>query len=131
MQGCLTIKKKFYYRYKKRYIEIYKRLAKYDAKPVDLQRQEDKYFKFEDSKFPEINNKITKFVNRNKEFPDFIDIKDLVKECSSKLGWSDSQVHAEAEKIFQAVGKKLIKRRRLDEYDYSCSYVKVILEIKS
>ena len=112
-------------------MEIYKRLAKYDAKPVDLQRQEDKYFKFEDSKFPEINNKITKFVNRNKEFPDFIDIKDLVKECSSKLGWSDSQVHAEAEKIFQAVGKKLIKRRRLDEYDYSCSYVKVILEIKS
>jgi hypothetical protein len=106
-------------------MEIYRRLAKYDAKQVDLQRQEDKYFKFEDSKFPEVNTKITKFVNRNKVFPDFIDIKELVKECVLKLAWSDNKIHAESEKIFQAVGKKIIKRRRFDEYENASSYIKV------
>jgi len=111
-------------KYKKRYMAIYRKLAEYDSKPVNLDRQEDKDFKFEESKFPEINTKITKFVNRSKEFPDFIDIKELVKDHGSRIKWSEKQIHGEAEKIFQAVGKKLIRRRRLDEYDTSSSYIK-------
>ena len=108
-------------------MDIYRKLAEYDSKSFNLDRQADKDFKFEESKFPEINTKITKFVNRSKEFPDFIDIKELVKDHGSRINWSEKQIHAEAEKIFQAVGKKLIRRRRFDEYENSCSYIKASL----
>lgn len=115
-------------KYKKRYMDIYRKLAEYDSKSFNLDRQADKDFKFEESKFPEINTKITKFVNRSKEFPDFIDIKELVKDHGSRMKWSEKQIHAEAEKIFQAVGKKLIRRRRCDEYENSCSYVQDVID---
>jgi len=115
-------------KYKKRYMDIYRKLAEYDSKSFNLDRQADKDFKFEESKFPEINTKITKFVNRSKEFPDFIDIKELVKDHGSRINWSEKQIHAEAEKIFQAVGKKLIRRRRFDEYENSCSYIKDVID---
>ena len=75
-------------------MDIYKRLAAYTKMSANLERRSDKSFKFEDSRFPEINLKISKFVNRTKQFPDFMDVKKLVQEVNTKqkLGLLEIQV---------------------------------------
>ena len=82
------------FRYKKRFMEIYRKLAKYKQLSTDLNRRTDKRFKFEESEHQEINVKISKFVNRTKEFPDFLDIKKLVSDVNmkNKLGLVEAQV---------------------------------------
>ena len=48
-------------------MDIYRKLAAYNKLSADLDRRADKRFKFEDSRFPGINIKISKFVNRTKQ----------------------------------------------------------------
>jgi len=113
-------------KYKKRYMDIYRKLAAYNKLSADLDRRADKRFKFEDSRFPGINIKISKFVNRTKQFPDFADVKKLVEEVNvaQKLDLMEVQIHTEAERIFQSVGRKLKTRRGNDDFDSICSYFK-------
>ena len=75
-------------------MDIYKKLAAYRKLSANLERRSDKAFKFDDSRFPEINVKISKFVNRTKQFPDFVDVKKLIEDVNSKqnLGLSEIQV---------------------------------------
>ena len=75
-------------------MDIYRKLAEYKQLSADLDRRSDKRFKFEESKHQEINIKISKLVNRTKQFPDFLDIKKLVGEVNTKnnLGLAEIQV---------------------------------------
>jgi len=113
-------------KYKKRYMEIYRKLAACNKLSSNLDRRSDKQFKFEDSKYVNINLKLSKFVNRTKQFPDFVDIRQLVEETNQaqSLNLSEIQIHNEAEHIFQAVGKKLKNRRAHDDCDSLYSHFK-------
>jgi len=113
-------------KYKKRYMEIYRKLAACNKLSSNLERRSDKQFKFEDSKYVNINLKLSKFVNRTKQFPDFVDIRQLVEETNQaqSLNLSEIQIHNEAEHIFQAVGKKLKNRRAHDDCDSLYSHFK-------
>ncbi len=83
-------------RYKKRYMEIYRKLAEYKKLSADLDRRSDKRFRFNASRYPEINIKIEKFINRSSIFPDFVDIKKLVEDVNAghQLYLSPAQVTA-------------------------------------
>jgi len=111
---------------KDRYMKIYSKLAEYEGVPSCLKRSCDKKFSFSESKYKAINQKIEKFVNRNKTFPDFLDIKKEIEEVNNKLklNLNDRQIHTEAERIFVAVGKKLKRRRNKDEGAVMYSYLK-------
>ena len=91
----------YLFRYKKKYMDIYRKLAEYKETSASLDRRSDKVFRFEESRFPEINNKIVKFVNRTRQFPDFVDIKKLVEEVDQTkgLGLSENQVSTEEAKF--------------------------------
>merc|ERR1712004_507105 len=89
-----------------------------------LDRRRDKRLKCVESRYPEINKKIEKFVNRTKHFPDFQDIMKLVRAANKELHLTEGEMHAEAESIFQSVGKTLKKRREIDDHEVMTSYLK-------
>ena len=113
-------------RWKKKFMSIFNKLAELKGEAKDLERCSDKKFKFVESKYPEINKKIEKFVNKTKSFPDFWDIKKQIEKVDSdkNLNLTDMQMHNEAEKIFIAVGKRLKKRRNIDDGTVMYSYLK-------
>ena len=110
---------------KKRFMEIYGRIAEYKKSTVSIERKKDKKFVFHDSKYPDISRKIEKLVNRTKEFPDFTDIKSQIEtvNLTKRLRLTDQQIHTEADRIFVAVGRKLKMRRFDDDADSMYSYL--------
>ena len=111
---------------KKRFMEIYGRIAEYKKTSVSIERRKDKKFVFHDSKYPDVSRKIEKLVNRTKEFPDFTDIKSQIEtvNLTKRLHLTDQQIHTEADRIFVAVGRKLKIRRFDDDADSMYSYLK-------
>ena len=113
-------------RYRKRAVVIYQRLSELKEFDASLGRRQDKKFKLEGSRYPEINTKIAKFVNRSrslgplglhKVMPNFDDIHKLIKATNEEkeLGLSAAVIMSEAQETFQAVGEKLASRRIYDE----------------
>ena len=86
-------------------------------------RKCDKKFSVTESRYQEINVKIQKFINKEKVFPDFQDIKALVIEANKELHLGPAAVHEEAQNIFRSVGKRLKGRREVDELDVLQSYI--------
>ena len=112
-------------RWKKKYMSIYFKLAEYNGISKSLERSSDKKFSFNESKFPAINRKIEKFVNRTKSFPDFWDVKKQIENINTEdsLHLTEMQIHNEAEKIFISVGRRLKKRRNNDDGSVMFSYL--------
>ena len=52
------------------------------------------------------------------------DIRKLVKDANKDLHLSEPEMHAEAESIFQAVGKTMKRRREADDHEVQQSYLK-------
>merc|ERR1719167_2023824 len=112
-------------RYKARYMKIYQKIAELRELNASLARKQDTKFKTEASRIPEINQQIEKMVNRDKTFPEFSDILKLFK--SPYLGKSivvgKEVIEEKARDTFQAVGHKLISRRKHDDHDVMLSYI--------
>ena len=108
-------------RYKERYLQIRQKIADIKRIPNELGRKSDKPFRFSESKYSIVNRKIEEFINSSKAFPNFKDICKVIKDVNIEGNlFMKSQLHAEAEKIFRKVGKKL-KSRRLSDYDEALS----------
>ena len=52
------------------------------------------------------------------------DIMKLVRAANKELHLTEGEMHAEAESIFQSVGKTLKKRREIDDHEVMTSYLK-------
>lgn len=110
-------------RYRQRFMKIYNKLSELKEFDASLGRRQDKKFKLEGSRYPEINSKIAKFINRSRSqglvevMPDFGEIHKLIKETNEEkeLGLSAAMIFSEAQETFQAVGQKLASRRIHDE----------------
>ena len=104
-------------------MQLHKKIAEYKKMSSSLDRKCDKKFVCTESRYPEINKKIQKFVNKTKQFPDFHDIRALVLDANKELHLSSVQVHEEAQDIFRCVGKRLKGRREIDESNILMSYL--------
>lgn len=73
----------------------------------------------------EINKRITAWVNKHKEFPDYVDILNLVKKVTkqSSLPLRPETVRVEAQEIFRDVGRMLKDRRESDDLYSIYSYM--------
>ena len=113
-------------------MDIYKKLAAYRKLSANLERRSDKAFKFDDSRFPEINVKISKFVNRTKQFPDFVDVKKLVEEVNSKqnLGLLEVQVLLKQQRSSFFIFIYLVIRINLTHFDNSLFKRKKIMVLE-
>ena len=111
-------------KYKRRYMQLFNKIAKAKEMSGNLDRNADKKLKCSQSRYPEINAKIEKFVNKTRQFPDFQDIRSLVTEANSSLQLAPTLLHEEAEKVFRAVGRQLQARRQADEAGVMMSYLR-------
>ena len=109
-------------RYRKQATKIYKKLSELKEFDASLGRRQDKKFKFEGSRYPEINAKIAKFINRSRSLglncmPEHWEILELIEATNEEkgLGLQKYVMLAEAKDIFRAVCVKLSARRRHDE----------------
>eukprot|EP00095_Tigriopus_kingsejongensis_P007926 maker-scaffold1210_size55525-snap-gene-0.24 protein:Tk07926 transcript:maker-scaffold1210_size55525-snap-gene-0.24-mRNA-1 annotation:"death domain-associated protein 6" len=117
-------------RYKRRYIQIDLKIAEYLNEDPSIRRRQDKKFKFQGSRIPEVNLKIEKWVNRARRkkqecFPDFADVLNLVKAVNAEknIGLSKQGIENEAKEAFEAVGTKLKLRRLHDDQEVLESYL--------
>ncbi|XP_045134935.1 death domain-associated protein 6-like isoform X2 [Portunus trituberculatus] len=85
----------------------------------------EKKFRYKGSRWVEINKRITAWVNKYKEFPDYVDILNLVKKVTkqSNLPLRPETVRVQAQEIFRDVGKILKYRRESDDLYSIYSYV--------
>ncbi|XP_047496791.1 death domain-associated protein 6-like [Penaeus chinensis] len=77
----------------------------------------ERKFKYQGSRYPEINKRISAWVNKNKEFPDYVDVLNLVKKVTkqSSLPLRPETVRVQAQEIFRDVGRILKERRESDD----------------
>ncbi len=108
-------------RYRKKMLQIYKKLAEIKKCGSTLGRREERKFRFEGSRYPEVNHKIEKFVRERRRakqevMPDYPDILELLRETNVDkcLRLSPDEVDEEAKSIFKAVCQKLRSRRVQD-----------------
>ena len=111
-------------KYKRRYMQLFKKIAEAKKMSSTLSRKSDKKFICDESRYPEINSKVSKFINKTREFPDFHDIKNLVVEANGDLHLSQAMVQEEAEKVFRMVCRLLKSRRQADDTGVMLSYLK-------
>ncbi|KAK8399964.1 hypothetical protein O3P69_002973 [Scylla paramamosain] len=102
--------------------DYYCRLAK--CSPA-TGRPIEKKFKYKGSRWVEINKRITAWVNKHREFPDYVDILNLVKKVTkqSSLPLRPETVRVQAQEIFRDVGRMLKFRRESDDLYCIYSYV--------
>ncbi|XP_071541296.1 uncharacterized protein [Panulirus ornatus] len=77
----------------------------------------ERRFRYQGSRWPEINKRISAWVNKNKEFPDYVDILNLVKKVTKQtsLPLRPETVRVQAQEIFRDVGRMLKERRESDD----------------
>lgn len=116
-------------RYRKHFIKLYKRIAELKNQDSGLERQQDKKFRLgEASRFPELNKKIERKINKrklDKKFPDFPEILDIFTKYNNErnLGFTKEIIKMEAEKTFKRIGEILKSRRVKDELDNLYGYL--------
>ncbi|KAB7507511.1 Death domain-associated protein 6 [Armadillidium nasatum] len=82
----------------------------------------EKKFRYEGSRYTEINKRIEAWVNKNRTFPDYVDILNLVKKVTkhNTIPMKPAAVRKLAEDIFREVIQTLKDRREKD--DLYCIY---------
>ncbi|XP_018006851.1 uncharacterized protein DDB_G0283697 [Hyalella azteca] len=84
----------------------------------------EKRFRYQGSRYPEINQRISAWINKHREFPDYLDVLNLVKKVTneSALPLRPETVRVQAQEIFRDVGKMLKERRENDDLYSIYSY---------
>lgn len=102
-------------RLKKRYVQVYSLYCEL----IDAQDQVDRVkskrkIRFEGTRFPEVNARVEKFVNRTGCFPDYNDVLQEVCDANERhtLRMSRPVLEQVAEQAFHALGSQLQRNRR-------------------
>ncbi|NWS79161.1 DAXX protein, partial [Crotophaga sulcirostris] len=68
------------------------------------------------TRYPEVNRRIERFINRPEVFPDYADILKVIQKASARhgLGLAQRQMENMAQDAFREVGNRLQERRHLD-----------------
>ena len=100
---------------RKRFVEAWEKWCKLKGYEGKTGRVTEKKIRFQGTRYPEINRKVEKLVNRNK-FPDFHDVYHLIQRTneSKKLGIHRFDLHQISKEVFEDIGEKLSQRRNED-----------------
>nr|CAB3236278.1 death domain-associated protein 6-like [Phallusia mammillata] len=100
---------------KKRFMKVYERICHLKKVSVKNGRLIETKILVGATRYPELNNKVEKYINKAK-FPDFYAIQYLVKKASnqSNLNLKPTEIRKLSEDLFKEVGEKLKKRRHYD-----------------
>ncbi|XP_055847746.1 nascent polypeptide-associated complex subunit alpha, muscle-specific form isoform X2 [Episyrphus balteatus] len=106
-------------RYKKRACEIYDKICDLTGESKHALRQVKKPITFKDTDYPKFNKVVETFVNKTKEFPDFVDVLRMLEFCNDRynFGLIKEEMTSIAQGAFIKIGKLLQSRRKADLYE--------------
>ncbi|XP_043233002.1 uncharacterized protein LOC122387155 [Amphibalanus amphitrite] len=101
-------------RLKRRYVQVYRYYCRLVGAAEEAEKLDSRRIRFDGTRYPEINRRIEKFVNRTREFPDFKDVLSLIEQANQRcrLQLGPTALHDQAKEAFQQLGALLQKRRR-------------------
>uniref|UniRef100_T1J7R2 Daxx histone-binding domain-containing protein n=1 Tax=Strigamia maritima TaxID=126957 RepID=T1J7R2_STRMM len=100
-------------RYKRRFIKVWKKLCELNKSPELTGRWTERTFSYKGSRCQEVNKKVTKYINKYKELPEFADILELITKVNKDYNLL-LNVDVEARRVFTEVVDILRQRRILD-----------------
>lgn len=134
-------------RYKKRAVEIFRKICDLTGESESAERKTKKPIKFNGTKYNEFNKTLQNFVNTLETFPDMFDVLKLMEHCNSKYNYGLSKDHCQivgeskwrmnadfhfsrilmnfalsASDAFVQIGTALQKRRKIDLYEMVSYY---------
>lgn len=106
-------------RYKKRACEIYDKICDLTGESKHALRQVKKPITFKDTEYPKFNKVLEAFVNKTREFPDFVDVLRMLEFCNDRynFGLIKEEMTSIAQGAFIKIGKLLQSRRKADLYE--------------
>ncbi|XP_039226592.1 daxx-like protein isoform X2 [Drosophila yakuba] len=106
-------------RFKKRACQIYEKICDLTGESKSVRRQLKKPIQFKDTDYPHFNRKLSAFVNKLHEFPDYHDVLQILEQCNKEkeLGLAKFEMKRIAYDAFNKVGRMLQSRRKNDLYE--------------
>ncbi|XP_060065735.1 eukaryotic translation initiation factor 5B-like [Ylistrum balloti] len=103
-------------RYQHKFVKVWRKLCELKGAESTTGRPVERRFYYKGTRYPEVNRKLEKFVNKHKIFPDFHDVQKVIRDTSKqkKLGLSGPAIDRLAREAFQDIGDLLQKRRISD-----------------
>ncbi|XP_034233555.1 death domain-associated protein 6-like isoform X2 [Thrips palmi] len=100
-------------RYKQRAVKVFQKLCDY-TKESKSAGNLNKIHLSKGTCFPKVNKCVENFVNKTGQFPDFVDILELMKESNEKdnMKLQEYEIEDMAKKVFEEVGGELQKQRK-------------------
>ncbi|NWU94612.1 DAXX protein, partial [Upupa epops] len=103
-------------RLKRKMMRIFERLCELKQCSSLTGRVIEQRIPYRGTRYPEVNRRIERFINRPEAFPDYNDILKLIQKASARhgLGLARRQMENMAQDAFREVGNRLQERRHLD-----------------
>ncbi|NXT03674.1 DAXX protein, partial [Jacana jacana] len=103
-------------RLKRRMMRIFKKLCQLKRCSSLTGRVIEQRIPYRGTRYPEVNRRIERFINRPEVFPDYTDILKVIQKASTRhsLGLARRQMENMAQDAFREVGNRLQERRHLD-----------------
>uniref|UniRef100_A0A8C8SKF1 Death domain-associated protein 6 n=1 Tax=Pelusios castaneus TaxID=367368 RepID=A0A8C8SKF1_9SAUR len=103
-------------RLKSKMMRIFERLCELKQCNSLTGRVIEQRIPYRGTRYPEVNRRIERFINRPDAFPDYSDILKVIQKASTRhnLGLAKRQMQNMAQDAFREVGNRLQERRHLD-----------------
>ncbi|NXL69152.1 DAXX protein, partial [Chordeiles acutipennis] len=103
-------------RLKRKMMRIFERLCQLKQCSSLTGRVIEQRIPYRGTRYPEVNRRIERFINRPDAFPDYGDILKVIQKASARhgLGLARRQMENMAQDAFREVGNRLQERRHLD-----------------
>ncbi|NXT96207.1 DAXX protein, partial [Anhinga rufa] len=103
-------------RLKRKMMRIFERLCQLKQCSSLTGRVIEQRIQYRGTRYPEVNRRIERFINRPEAFPDYTDILKVIQKASNRhsLGLGQRQMESMAQDAFREVGNRLQERRHLD-----------------
>ncbi|XP_025915354.1 death domain-associated protein 6, partial [Apteryx rowi] len=103
-------------RLKRKLMRIFERLCQLKRCSSLTGRVIEQRIAYRGTRYPEVNRRIERFINRPEAFPDYADILKVIQKASARhsLGLARRQMESMAQDAFREVGNRLQERRHLD-----------------
>lgn len=103
-------------RLKRRMMRIFERLCELKQCSSLTGRVIEQRIPYRGTRYPEVNRRIERFINRPDIFPDYSDILKVIQKASARHGLAlkKRQIESMAQDAFRDVGNRLQERRHLD-----------------
>ncbi|NXK87224.1 DAXX protein, partial [Formicarius rufipectus] len=103
-------------RLKRRMMRIFRRLCQLKECSSLTGRVLEQRIRFRGTRYPEVNRRVERLINRPDAFPDYSDILREIRAASARHGLGLPRRHMQdmAQEVFREVGNRLQERRHLD-----------------